>query len=383
MKSKTFCIAPWVHSCVNFADATFSPCCASLLKTNYKNYDQWWNSNDIKKLRFDIVNNTKNENCLICWNSEEVGKPSLRQSYNKLFSNFLDYNVIKQSTKNNNNVNDMPKTLDLRLGNVCNLKCIMCNPLWSDKIADEVELNKQVFDILPEYKKTFQILPFIDNDWISKTKINFQEVMWLKLQGGEPLTYKYIYTLINKLNKDCTLALTTNGTAFTNNIIKKLSKLKKVEISISIEAANNANNVIRYNSNWSKIKDNIEKLINVHTFEVQINHVLQITSILFLPEIIKFCESRNLHLNIIKLDSPKALHISGITYDLKQKFLKDIEQLNITMEKNQYIKPFLYDIMEKTQFSLQTYENFVKYVKYLDSIRPQKLSPYIKDLFAK
>ncbi len=382
MKSKTFCIAPWVHSCVNSPDATFSPCCTSLLKTNYKNHNEWWNSIDIQNLRFDIANNKKNPNCSVCWTDEAVGKPSLRQNYNKLFSNFANRNAIKQSVQNNFVVNDTPKTLDLRLGNICNLKCIMCSPLFSDKIADEAELNKQVFNILPEYTKTLQILPLIDNDWIENTEINFQEIMWLKLQGGEPLAYKYIHTLLDKLNRDCTLALTTNGTAFTKNIINKLSKLKKVEISISIEAANTANNVIRYNSNWNEIKDNIEKLLSVNTFEVQINHVLQITSILFLPEIIKFCEERNLHLNIIKLDQPKALHISGIPDQLKEKFLKDIKQLNITIGKNTYIKSFLYDIMQKTQFSLQTYKNFVKYVEYLDSIRPQKLHPYIKEILA-
>ena len=43
--------------------------------------------------------------------------------------------VVKQAIENDGVVNDSPVYLDLRFGNKCNLKCRMCDPLFSTLIA--------------------------------------------------------------------------------------------------------------------------------------------------------------------------------------------------------------------------------------------------------
>jgi organic radical activating enzyme len=383
MKAKTFCLAPWTHGLVH-TNLTMRPCCVSTTTSDitFDNYPVWWNSKDMQELRSDLYNGIKNPACNGCWDLEELGKESLRQNYNNLFKKYVEFTEIIDSSKKNFILDNPPVTWDLRLGNLCNLKCVMCSSTLSDKIQQEIKENSKLIN------KIFPNKLYYDSsvsDWTSlpKAKDFFNSirstVRWLKLQGGEPLAIKNVRSLIESLNKNqTTVAITTNGTVLDKTLFDGISKLERIEFSISVEAAGPENDIIRYGSNWNVIKNNILKLKKLSNVDIQINHVLQITSVFYLKDVLQFSEENGIHLAILPLEWPSYLSLNACPTKYLLEMIDAICDMEVTHPKNQYIKGFLSDSVNKAKFDENLWIDFKKYVVLLDQMRPKKYSSVLK-----
>ena len=387
MKLDTFCLAPWVHSTVT-VDTKLYPCCVfNRTETQtYTDFEGWWNGDTMGKLRSDFISNVKNPNCNKCWQDESLGKESLRQGYNKLFKPYVNFAQLGKDIKNNN-VNNvpLPTTWELDIGNLCNLKCIMCGPTWSDKIHNEVVANESKFAEFPMLIK--QTKNIVQADWTEsedgKRFIDWvrPNIKWLKLQGGESLTVKGIRDLIESLDaKNVTLSITTNGTVLDQRLLDVLSKFKEVEISISVEAAGPANDVIRYGSSWQVIEKNIDLLHQCSNVDLQLNHVLQNTSTLFLPDVIKFAEQRGLHLAVCQLKHPEYLSLESIPSFHIDKLIDIVDELEIANPRNIPIKNFIKNIRACVEYHPEKHKQFQQYVATLDQVRSKKLTPWIEPI---
>jgi len=377
---KTFCIAPWTHTTVH-TDLTYKPCCYSFPKEKFNNKDEWWNSEYMKNLRKSLWNGERHSDCARCWKEEDQGSPSLRNNYNTLFNKFANFNDIKESAKNNFVVKTEPLSWDLRVGNLCNIKCVMCNSAYSSKIAEEdEEYSTQIIKLFPE-KQNFDNSSIINWDTSQQGKELLKNIIksarWVKLQGGEPLAVKTVRDFIENLHTDTVLNITTNGTVLDKRLLNGLSRLKQVDFSISLEAASNANNIIRHGSSWPRLKKNILKLNELSNTDVQINHVLQITSVFYLREVIEFCEEHNLHLKLTILNDPTYLSLKACPIEYLDLF-NEIMQLDIKHPKNQYIKSYIKQLINETKFNQNHWQEFKKYVKLLDTIRTEKYSSVLK-----
>ena len=276
----------------------------------------------------------------------------------------------------------MPTTWEIDIGNLCNLKCIMCDPIKSDKILAEVINHESKFQQFPTLIK--QAKQTVHANWLeSATGQNFintikPNIKWLKIQGGEALTVKGIRDLIESLdNENITLSITTNGTVLDQRLLDALSKFTRVEVSISVEAIGTANDIIRYGSSWEVIQNNIDLLIKYSNIDLQLNHVLQNTSVLFLPDVIKFAEQHKLHLALLKLHEPKYLSLASIPTLHVDRLIEQIESLEITNPRNKSIKNYLKNLRNSVNFDPELHKQFQQYVLTLDQIRSYKLTPWL------
>ena len=98
---KTFCLAPWVHTCVT-TKKTLKPCCVFKIQSNntYENFDDWWTGNQMANLRKDLVNGNQPAGCEECWTSESLGRDSLRQNYNNIFKSYTNFTELQANIKN-------------------------------------------------------------------------------------------------------------------------------------------------------------------------------------------------------------------------------------------------------------------------------------------
>jgi len=315
-----------------------------------------------------------------------MGKESLRQGYNNLLRPYVDFVRLRDDIKNNNfDKVSLPTTWELDVGNLCNLKCIMCDPIRSDKILAEVLNNESKFQQFPTLIK--QAKQVVHPNWLeSITGQNFinmikPNIKWLKIQGGEALTIKGIRDLIESLdNQNVTLSITTNGTVLDQRLLDALSKFLKVEISISVEAIGTANDAIRYGSSWEIIQNNIDLLTKYSNIHLQLNHVLQNTSVLFLPDVLKFAEQHKLHLSLLRLHEPKYLSLSSIPTMHIDRSIEKIENLEVTNQRNKEIKNYLKNIRHSVNFDPELHRQFQQYVSTLDQIRSEKLTPWLKPI---
>ena len=133
--SDTFCILPWMHLATN-ASGTLRVCCNSTPNKNFiekedgtfykvfrDDIEEAWNSSTYKTIRQQFLNNERPEMCQRCFREEDAGIRSARQSANKKW--------CKEDDEYTDTAPFDIRYVDLRLGNLCNLKCRICNPIVS------------------------------------------------------------------------------------------------------------------------------------------------------------------------------------------------------------------------------------------------------------
>ena len=149
IKSNTFCLVPWIHQMID-TNGAHKLCCVSqgaiLKKDDDSDYNSTqdelkdsWNSNHMKTFRKKMIDGVKLDECNSCYSDERVGRTSLRQNINEGWLKTLGEEEIKNkiiySLQNNYETLSSPVYLDLRLGNLCNLKCRMCHPFSSNQLS--------------------------------------------------------------------------------------------------------------------------------------------------------------------------------------------------------------------------------------------------------
>ena len=258
--SKTFCVLPWMHLATN-PSGNMRPCCNSKpqwfsdpeTKHPYKfgkvPIETIWHSEGYVKLREQLLNGERPDVCSRCWKEEDAGIESLRQAWMHRWLEDKEY-----TTKPEVDI----RYLDIRMGNMCNLKCRMCGPYSSNMWLKEWHL---VRDPLPEseHKRLsgenypwYRYQQFEDNiDLILPT---IEEIY---LTGGEPTIIKEHEYILNKViesgrAKKVKIKYNTNLTNVPNYLLEKWKEFKAIKCNVSIDATGKLDRYIRYPSSWEK-----------------------------------------------------------------------------------------------------------------------------------
>ena len=261
--SETFCILPWMQVATN-ASGTFRVCCNStpgknFIKVNghpakiYRDEIEYaWNSVTLQNMREMFLSGKRPDICERCFREEDSGVKSARQSYNEKW--MFNY---EKSTRPPLIV----KYIELRLGNLCNLKCRMCNPYASSQWVKEWGIVDSATDQhkLPE-KEVIRLSsmdwPKDDYVWRNIAQI-ISSVEEIYLTGGEPtLSEKHYDLLENCINggysKTITLKYNTNLTNIPKKLLEYWTNFKKVKIHTSVDAYGDLNRYIRYPRSYNQ-----------------------------------------------------------------------------------------------------------------------------------
>ena len=174
--------------------------------------DKLFNGKEFQMLRQAFRDGKQPVECYTCWNMESAGNISLRQMvFNKVKDNF-----------NTGLQNYEPYLIDLKLNNVCNLKCRMCGPSASSMIMKEMESEGVVFKD-KDYWLSNKILDTDNEEVFMKWLPN---IIDLELTGGEPFVSVENKELIKKISKT-EYAKNIKLKEKSNKLIKnKMKKLK-------------------------------------------------------------------------------------------------------------------------------------------------------------
>ena len=215
-----------------------------------------WNSDDRKNFVKQLNSGVQHSNCEKCWQKERVGIPSKRQTANK---DWLDSAKLEKTT---------PQYIDLKWGNVCNLKCRHCNPWTSSRwIKDWHNLDSQFKDI--EYKEYLEQFVSTNKSYNQSNHKNFHDKFkqWfaecehLSLYGGEGM---YVPAVLDTLDhavqtgdsKNIDLYINTNGSIYSEQWIETLKQFRKVRMAFSLDGINKSFEYIRYGAEWENVKQN-------------------------------------------------------------------------------------------------------------------------------
>ena len=261
-----------------------------------------WNSEAMCTVRRQVLNDERPDVCKPCFELEDQGVESLRQRHIKdtipesrinLYPTALD-----KLTSNYTMPFEFP-TMEIKLNNLCNLKCRMCNPLdstnWNDwdvvKPFYEKENNYLVPTVIKLVDKPGQYIgPFDDtNNWWSSFEKLLPHFRRVEFAGGEPLMDPQHYKILDMLKPygaNIELKYATNGTTLGigkgRTIHDYWPHFRSVAVNVSLDGIHDVYNYIRTNSNFDEVERNIKEiqtLTNVSrvvgAFTAQAGNILQ------------------------------------------------------------------------------------------------------------
>jgi molybdenum cofactor biosynthesis enzyme MoaA len=308
-QSKTFCMHPFTGLATR-EDGAIKVCCRSLPIgfIQDQSLEYTWNSERMCEVRKQVLNDERPEVCKPCFDLEDQGVESLRQRHIKdtipesrinLYPNVLD-----ALTENYTMPFEFP-TMEIKLNNLCNLKCRMCNPLdstnWKD--WDEVvpfykkENNYLVSTVERLVKKPGQYIgPFDDSDnwWTSFEKLlpHFRRV---EFAGGEPLMDPQHYKILDMLKphgKNIEIKYATNGTTLGisqgRTIHDYWPHFRSVAVNVSIDGIGSVYDYIRGNGDWNTVVENIKEIQTIPNISRVVGAVaVQVSNVLILDKMIE------------------------------------------------------------------------------------------------
>ena len=306
-KSNSLCPLPWMHLSFN-TDSSVRACCNTdhggfikkddgslIFKDEILSVDQIANSNFMKKLRKDMINDAKPDFCRTCHRVESNGAPSIRKIYVEQYAKELQQGL--ESTRSDGSYDMKVKYLDFALGNDCNIKCRMCNPAASYNLRKEFEDLSKSFEA--RYAERGQNLWEMTDKFEAFLLELFDTTELILTTGGEPFISKKHIAILNLAvssgkSKNIKLMYHSNLTLVPDALIELWKHFKQIDIHGSIEARGDLNEYIRWPSKWDKIQGNIEKILALQKtmpIWLEIHTVFQVLSILRLSELYEYLMS--------------------------------------------------------------------------------------------
>ena len=338
INKKTFCVAPWFSVYLN-SHKKISPCCKfKTSKHNYNQIEEYFHSEHLNKVRQDLLNGVKNDNCSACWKQEENGGDSLRLISNRTLGRASSVGIFKQIQ--NPKLSNV-QSFDLTLGNLCNLKCVMCHPELSSQLLAEVNLNK---GLQSNFKGKLDQKDFDwpkQDDFVDWCNTHLPQAIHIKFTGGEPFIIPWIQTVIDKIpdeqKKKCILHFTTNLTIVNLGLFENFKKFKEVWLSVSVEGIKETHEYLRYGHKWETLETNIRLIqeMKIPNLILNINHVVQTASYHSIIPMTEYFDDQEIEIHPILLTDPTHFHISSLTKNAKEKFLHD------TVRYSGYNKDFI------------------------------------------
>ena len=157
------------------------------------------------------------------------------------------------------------KFIDLKLGNICNLKCRICGVFSSSKWAnDELKLNDS-----PDHKANIiamnragQWPREAENFW-QDIKALANDIDSLEITGGEPFLieehFEFLRYCVETGNAHrIDIHYNTNGTQFPQDAIENIwPHFKRVEVAFSIDGLGTEFEYQREGAKWDQVTENI------------------------------------------------------------------------------------------------------------------------------
>lgn len=396
LKSKYFCILPFIHSCV-WTDGRVLPCCINqhyvLGNTKESPIPEIYSNNNKKlvALRKEMITGPGlPKSCHRCGNMEETYADNSYRFYsNKHYGHLLDsIKINDDGTVEDNKIS----TWDVRFSNLCNLKCRTCDSINSSKIAEEERKHKD---------KTIQVLKeaFDDSDeFFEFFKQNIDNIEEIYFCGGEPLLleehYKMLDILVAHEKFDTILRYNTNCTKIffkDKNVVDNYwVKFKHLRLGLSLDAGWEQLSYIRHGSVWDVVLENLKYIVDKcpHAF-MQLSPTVSILNVFHVSKLHKFLVEENImklndvYFNI--LTHPDFYSITSLPADLKEKVKQHWDQYLVEIEQfepNDHMREEIAKVIRYlyTQDRPHTLDNFKKETITKDLIRHENFNKLFPEL---
>tara|TARA_B100001248_G_scaffold73080_1_gene51992 strand:+ start:22857 stop:23966 length:1110 start_codon:yes stop_codon:yes gene_type:complete len=330
-----------------------------------------WQSEYYRNLRQDFLDGKMPEGCTRCWSEEASGKVSKRIRDNARFKHHITQDIID---------NPKIKYLDLKLGNICNLKCRICGTHSSSKwIAEQQHYDKE-----DKHEETH-----IRHSWPETNKEFWQQLEellptleYIDFTGGEPFMIKDQFELLKfcvdkGYAKHIGVHYNTNGTQLPNEALEDIwPHFKTVDVQFSIDGIGEQFEYQRHPAKWNKALEVLQAFKDKQSkkFTVGVCHTINIFNVMYVPEFLKWADEFGISVYLNSLHYPNYYNIKCLPYYAKRKIS---EKLNTHPNPN--VKTFI-DYMNQDDDGYWDWMKFVTWTVRKDQFRKEKFTDTFPEL---
>lgn len=331
------CILPWI-SMETTPLGGMRPCCLATheipgmnLKTH--TLEDGFTSEYMQDMRRAFNEGKQPGQCRNCWREEDAGKKSKREYMLEKFKHVdVDWDNIEQGHE--------LQFLDLKLGNICNLKCRICGSWSSSKWAQE-ELD---YSSDPDNHVARQWLR--EGQWPRKSKTFWDnmdkllpQIKYFEFTGGEPWMIKQHFDLLQRAvdrgyAKDIDIHYNTNATQFPKDPTI-WRNFKHVQIAFSVDNTEERFEYERYGAKWKRANQNIQK---VHALRDQENYPIStqlcttwnVQNVFYMDEILAWAGTQafdSVHFNL--MHDPWEFSLSKIPTVAKSRVMIYLQKMQV------------------------------------------------------
>lgn len=338
-ESKTFCMYPWIHLHA-YPTGEAWPCChAEMSEGQLGNCREQpmkviWNSDRMRQLRQDMLTETPNNYCTRCYEQEESGFFSGRQSANKHHGHHI---ARAADTARDGTYDQFEMTYwDIRFSNLCNLRCRSCGHIFSSQwYQDQIALAG------PEWGKQNRVLNYAGRhktDMWEQLLEHLDYVEQIYFAGGEPLLMEEHYNILDELEKrgrfDVRLIYNTNFTEVKLKdrlVFDYWKKFDSVAVGASLDASGSRGEYIRKGTDWAQVEENRRQMMSIcPDVDFYISPTLSIMNAWHLPDFHRDWVNRGLikaqDLNVNILQDPVHYRIDIATVEYKKKLQEKYQE---------------------------------------------------------
>lgn len=342
-ESKTFCMYPWVHIHA-FPNGDVHPCCYSEMQhklgdARSKSLKEIWNDTPMKTMRYRMLNEEKSGACKKCYEQEQHGFFSGRQSANKHFGHNI--NRVAETLPDGYQERFEMTYWDIRFSNLCNLKCRSCGHIFSSQwYQDQAKLAG------PAWKERNTVLNYAgrtETDMWEQLIPHLEYVEQIYFAGGEPLLMEEHYNILEELLKrgrtDVRLIYNTN---FTHTDLKGRSvfeywnQFRSVAVGASLDGSGVHGEYIRKGTDWAIVEQNRKDMLAIcPQVDFYVSPTLSIMNAWHLPDFHRdwvergLIRAQDLNVNILQDPDHYRIDIAPVEYKaaIQEKYQQHLEWL--------------------------------------------------------
>jgi organic radical activating enzyme len=370
--SETFCPLPWMHLATH-PEGKSTLCCVSdhtnnmsaartngkVLNLNKNKVVEIVNSDYYITVRQQMNNNIKPESCLRCYHEENIQIKSKRQlELDRFGSKYTDDNGL---------ITPNIKFIELRLGNLCNVRCRTCNPASSTQWISEYSKLQNELTFVTHYDGK------IDTDWTHSDSFwddlleNSKHVELIYINGGEPTLvekhWNYLERLIERgLHKQVKLWYSINMTNLPDRLLDIWKQFKEVEIHASIDDLYERNEYIRKGTKWIDVETNLNKLIKNKWINSSVTQTISWMNIYYVQEFKDYFDKLGMRVQHNLVHDPEFYSVSILPLTIKDKLIKRLDNFNHLL------------VQISTNVNNEQFKNGIKYNNWLDNNRKENFN---------
>lgn len=316
-----------------------------------------WNGPEHTELKRCVENDIPIEGCEVCYKAESQGLKSRRQGSKELHEQFHDDTEIYLHG---------PSSLDYSVGNLCNLKCIVCGPHNSSKWVPDYQILYPSASLDKFKYEKFNQIEITDLEVLKNIKsVHFHG-------GGEPLLSDAHVKLLSNIEQvkglsDVRVFYNTNGTqTVSDNILRLWEKCRLIELYFSIDDVGQRFEYQRTGADWNQVSKTLDWYYDTmpHNHMFNVNCVWSYLNFYYLTELVDWHKA---HFFENRYGDPTNLIFQKVINQYEMNHCSQKIYDSCADRFKNY--PELMQLLNTLEISDQPHRRFWSHISQLDSIR--------------